>query len=228
MAIVQDAYNLTDDILTKILTGEYRRIGSVIRYATGPNKGQIVKHLKPVRLEVAQQAQGLGAKAIQFAKNNKKALIIVGIGTGIAAAGFGIYYKIKNHEPEVVAKFRASLKTYINGIRKGNLSVDLINDLMTCLENLKKHKDYEKISIQLSTEELDVLVNRIFEYTEKLAKDNSIELSEDELNRQISDGTILNLQRYLNTIANKSRRYLFMLMPPFSDYSAGLSMIIPF
>lgn len=51
MANVQDAYDLTDDILMKILTGEYRRIGSVIRYATGPNKGQIVKHLKPVRME---------------------------------------------------------------------------------------------------------------------------------------------------------------------------------
>lgn len=197
MAIVQDAYNLTDDILMKILTGEYRRIGSVIRYATGPNKGQIVKHLKPVRMEVAQQAQGLGAKVIQFAKINKKALIIVGIGTGIAALGGGIYYKIKNHDPEVVTKFRESLKTYINGIREGNLSVDLINDLMTSLENLKKHKDYEKISIQLSTEELDVLVNRIFEYTEKLAKDNSIELTEDEHNAQISDGAILNLQRSL-------------------------------
>ena len=49
MAIVQDAYNLTDDILMKILTGEYRRIGSVIRYATGPNKGQIEKNLKPIR-----------------------------------------------------------------------------------------------------------------------------------------------------------------------------------
>ena len=68
---------------------------------------------------------------------------------------------------------------------------------MTCLENLKKHKDYEKISIQLSTEELDVLVNRIFEYTEKLARDNSIGLTEDELNDQMSDGTIPNLQRYL-------------------------------
>lgn len=197
MAIVQDAYNLTDDILTKILTGEYRRIGSVIRYATGPNEGRIVKHLKPVHMEVPQQAQGLGANAIQFAKNNKKALIIVGISTGITAAGVSIYHKIKNRDPEVVTKFRASLKTYINGIRKGNLSVDLINDLMTCLENLKKHKDYDKISIQLSTEELDVLVNRIFEYTEKLAKGNSIELTEDDLNAQISDGTILNLQRYL-------------------------------
>jgi hypothetical protein len=104
MAIVQDAYNLTDDILTKILTGEYRRIGSVVRYATGPNKGQIVKLLKPVHMEVVQQAQGLGAKAIQFAKSNKKALIIVGISTVIAATGFGIYHKIKNHEPEVVTK----------------------------------------------------------------------------------------------------------------------------
>lgn len=197
MAIVQDAYDLTDDILMKILTGEYRRIGSVIRYATGPNKGQIVKHLKPVRMEVAQEAQGLGAKVIQFAKNNKKVLIIVGIGTGIAALGGGIYYKIKDHDAEVVMKFRGSLKTYINGIREGNLSEDLINDLMICLENLKKHKDYEKISIQLSTEELDVLVNRIFEYTEKLAKDNSTELTGDELNAQISDGAIINLQRSL-------------------------------
>lgn len=155
-------------------------------------------HLKPVRRNVAQQAQGLGVKAIQFAKNNKKALIILGISTGIAATGYGIYKKIKNHEPEVITKFRVSLKTYINGIRKGNLSVDLINDMMTCLEKLKEHKDYVKISIQLSTEDLDVLVHRIFEYTEKLAKDNSIELTEDELNSQKSDGTILNLQRYLN------------------------------
>lgn len=197
MTIVQEAYDLTDDIRTKILTGEYRRIGSIIRYATGPKKGRIVKHLEPVHMESAQQAQSLVAKGIQFTKNNKKALIIVGISAGIFTAGVGIYHKIKNHDPEVVTKFRESLKNYINGIRKGNLSVDTIEDLMICLENLKKHKDYEKINIQLSTEELDILVNRIFEYTEKLAKDNSIELTEDELNAQISDSTILNLQRYL-------------------------------
>ena len=197
MAIVQDAYDLTDDILMKILTGEYRRIGSIIRYATGPQKGQIVKHLKPVRMESVDRAQGLGAKVIELAKNNKKALIIAGIGAAAVAVGGGIYYTIKNHEPEVVTKFRASLKNYISSIRAGNLSVALINDLMASLEDLKKYKDYEKISIQLSTEELDVLVNRIFEYTEKLAKDNSVELLEDEFIKQISDDTILNLQRSL-------------------------------
>lgn len=148
-------------------------------------------------MEAVQQAQGLGAQVIRFAKNNKKTLMIVGVGTGLVALGGGIYYKINNRDPEVVTKFRESLKAYINGIREGDLSVDLINDLIICLENLKKNKDYEKISIQLSTEELDVLVNRIFEYTEKLAKDNSIELTEDEINPPISDGAILNLQRSL-------------------------------
>jgi len=38
---------------------------------------------------------------------------------------------------------------------------EIIDDLMTSLDELKKRKDYEKISIQLSTEELDVLVNRL-------------------------------------------------------------------
>ena len=50
MAIVQDAYFIPDDIATGLATGIYRRIGSVVRWATGPNKGQIVKHLKPIDL----------------------------------------------------------------------------------------------------------------------------------------------------------------------------------
>ena len=45
MAIVQDAFYIPDDIATGLATGLYRRIGSIVRYAVGPNKGQIVKHL---------------------------------------------------------------------------------------------------------------------------------------------------------------------------------------
>ena len=53
MAIVQDAYFIPDDIATGLATGIYRRIGSVVRWATGPNKGQIVKHLKPIDLPLS-------------------------------------------------------------------------------------------------------------------------------------------------------------------------------
>ena len=197
MAIVQEAFDIPADIMTKLLTGEYRRIGGVVRYAIGPKKGQIVKHLDPVDLKVAEQAKGIGAKALQLAKNNKKGLIIGGAIAGAAAIGGFIYYKVKTHEPAVVTEFRAALRTYIAEIRKGNLELDTINALMSALDELKKHKDYEKFKITLSTEDLDTLVNRIYDYTIRLAENNKVELTEEELIK--TDNSILNLQNYLKT-----------------------------
>ena len=197
MAIVQEAFDIPADIMTKLLTGEYRSIGGVVRYAIGPKKGQIVKYLDPVDLKVAEQAKGIGAKALQLAKNNKKGLIIGGAIAGAAAIGGFIYYKVKTHEPAVVTEFRAALRTYIAEIRKGNLELDTINSLMSALDELKKHKDYEKFKITLSTEDLDTLVNRIYDYTIRLAENNKVELTEEELSK--TDNSILNLQNYLKT-----------------------------
>ena len=79
------------------------------------------------------------------------------------------------------------------------MNVEKIDALMVALEELKKHKNYDKISIQLTTEELEVLVGRIYDYTIKLAKDNNVELTDDELrtSRSKNTGTIINLQNYL-------------------------------
>ena len=195
MAIAQDAFYIPDDIATGLATGLYRRIGSVVRYAVGPNKGQIVKHLQPIDLKAAEQAQGLGAKALQFVQHHKKEVGIAAIGAAVVGVGIWGYNKWKNHEPKVLTEFRAALKTYIDAIRNGNMDIDKINGLMETLEALKKHKDYEKISIQLSAEDLEVLVGRIYDYTIKLAADNAVDLSDDELN--LNNGAIINLQSYL-------------------------------
>lgn len=194
MAIVQEIFDIPEDIMIKLNIKEYRRIGGVVRYACGPKKGQIVKHLEPVNLKEALDVQGIGVKAIQFAKNNKKA-IIVGIGTGIAVTVAGIYNKLKNREPKVVIEFR---KAYIDAIRKGMLEIEIIDNLRYCLDDIKNHKDYEKIRIQFYTEEIGILINIIHQYTEKLAKDNVIELTDEEkLITSNVNTDILNLQDYL-------------------------------
>ena len=195
MAIAQDAYFIPDDIATGLATGIYRRIGSVVRWATGPNKGQIVKHLKPIELPAAEQVQGVGAKALQFVKQHKKGTIIVVASAVAVGAGAWVCNKVKNHEPKVVTEFRASLKSYIDAIRKGEMDIDKINNLMSSLEALKADKNYSKISIQLTSEELDVLVGRIYEYTLKLASDNEIEIAADDLEGE--KDVIKNLQSYL-------------------------------
>ena len=199
MPVVQDAFYIPDDIATGLATGLYRRIGSVVRYAVGPNKGQIVKHLKPIDLKVAEEAQGIGVKALQFVKEHKKGTIITVAAAAIVGTGAFVYSKVKNHEPKVGTEFRTALRVYIDAIREGNMDIDIINNTMDALEELKQHKNYEKISIQLATEDLEVLVGRIYEYTIKLAKDNDDELPEDELRASHAKtvGTIINLQNYL-------------------------------
>ena len=199
MPVVQDAFYIPDDIATGLATGLYRRIGSVVRYAVGPNKGQIVKHLKPIDLKVAEEAQGIGVKALQFVKEHKKGTIITVAAAAVVGTGAFVYSKVKNHEPKVVTEFRTALRVYIDAIREGNMDIDIINNTMDALEELKQHKNYEKISIQLATEDLEVLVGRIYEYTIKFAKDNDVELPEDELRTSHAKtvGTIINLQNYL-------------------------------
>lgn len=195
MAVVQDAFLIPEEIAKGLATGLYRRSGGVVRRAKGAGKGQIVKLLDPIDLEEAKLAKGLGSKAIQIVKHHKKE---VGITIGVAAA-VGVstwaYKKWKKREPKVLKEFHAALTTYIDAIRNGNLDIEIINGLMEKLEALKGHKDYEKISVRLTAEELEVLVGHIHDYTIKLAKDNAVELSEDELN--LNNGAIVNLQSYL-------------------------------
>ena len=194
MAVVTESFDIPMDIMTKLATGEYRRIGGVVRVAIGPNKGRM-KHLEPVKMEQADQIQKVGSKIMQVAKNRKKELIIGALVTGAITVGGVVYHKIKSREPEVVQNYHAALRDYIDDVRSGKLSMESINCLMDSLEELKQNNNYEKIKIELTTEELSVLVNRIYEYTIKLAKDNSVDLADDELSS--SDNILLNLQKYL-------------------------------
>lgn len=150
MAIAQDAYFVPDDIATGLSIGIYRRIGSVVRWATGPNKGQIVKHLKPIDLPETEQVQGVGAKALQFVKQYEKETIIVVLSAVAVCVGTWVCNKVKKHEPKVVTEFRARLKSYIYAIRKGEMDIDKINNIMSSLEALKADKNYLKISLNYS------------------------------------------------------------------------------
>ena len=67
-----------------------------------------------------------------------------------------VYNKVKNHESKVVTEFRTNLKIYIGAIRKGDMDVIKINNLMSSLDALKADKNYSKISVQLTSEELEV------------------------------------------------------------------------
>ncbi|KQU15296.1 hypothetical protein ASG65_27420 [Bacillus sp. Leaf13] len=191
MAIVQEFFNIPDEIMTKISTGENKIFGGEVRN----NKGQIVKILRPVsKLEAT----------LYYGWKYRDTLFTVG---KLGTAGVKSYIKSKKkQEPDVVVKFREALKVYLNAVRKGDLTMEIISDVIERLGELKMHPNFEKINI-VSMEELDVLLNRMFEYTKKLAADNAIELTslEKETPSQ-SENPIINLQRYL-----KAQKRIFEL-----------------
>lgn len=195
MAVVQEAFDIPSDIMTKILTGEYKRLGGVVRVAMGPDKGQIVKHLDPVKINEAKQAESAWENVLTFVKKNKKGIGIAAVAAAAAFGGYKVYKHFSSKESKEVTEFRKALRKYIEAIRNGNMDVENIDELRGTIDKLKTCKDYDKITIQLSTEELDVLVNKIYEYTLKLAKDNDFELEDCEQNN--SENTIINLQNIL-------------------------------
>lgn len=189
--IVQEKFFVPDDMATRLATGVYQITGGVIRYASGPRKGQIVKHLEPVNSKIAVP---------QFVKHYKKGIIITIVGVATIGTGLFIYNQVKNREPKSLTEFRIALRVYVAAIRNGNMDIDKINDLMDCLRTLKAHKDYARISIQLTTEELEVLVGCIYEYTVKLARDNNVELSDENFDivGKNNEDIIINLETYLS------------------------------
>lgn len=124
-------------------------------------------------------------------KQHKNGTIIVAAGSAIVGTSGLVYNKVKNHEPKVVTEFRTNLRIYINEIRKCDVGIEKINNLMNPLDILKADKNYPKISIQLTSEELEILVRRVYEYTLKLAIDNEMEITADDLGKE--KDTIRNL-----------------------------------
>ncbi len=194
MAIIQDCFEVPDDIMTRIFSGELKRHGGVVRYAKGPQKGQIVKHLDPIE-KAESNSESLVEKAIEFVGEHK-----VGVGVAItiaATAGATGYVVWRIRNPKEVRCFRKALKEYIDSLKNGDLNLQVVNSLLESIADLKNRKDYSEYKLALSAGDLVELVSKVHDYTTKLAKRNSVELSSDE--KKLSDDIISGLEQSLST-----------------------------
>lgn len=201
MAIVQEAFDIPYKLDKLIKAGELERYGGILRN----NKGHIVKHLKTVNpLEVDKESNEDGVKVAKVIKDNKYGVFIGVIGA-VAAAGLYKIIKDRKYESkiqknsEVVKNFNKSLQNYLQAVRSASLDINLINDLLASLRNLKANDNYENIKIELLTENFDSMVNLIYEYTKKLSIDNdtTIKNHDDDDEKLGKYGTIINLKNSL-------------------------------
>ena len=199
--IQQIAFEIPLDITVQLIDGEYIRYGGVVRDSTGA----IVRHLKEV--PVPAQNQQYAIANIANALKDPKVITVIGLGA-IAVIGIVAYVKkaksarknVEPETPECVERYNASLCSYLESIRIGNLSVETIDYLISGLDGIKENLNEGRISIEFSAGQLDTLVNLVFNYTRSLQEANSInpdELKAPELSS--ADSSILELRSYLET-----------------------------
>lgn len=192
--IAQEAFYIPAHVAEGILKGKYQRIGGVVRWAVGPQKGQIVKLLHPVKIEEGYAVKSILARGMEAIQANPKAAIGVGVGVAVGS-GVLIYNKFKNREPAALKDFRNSLNPYVEAIRNGDMNLEIIDNMAIALKNLKQNEKYKEYRISLSAGDIETLVNRIHDYTCTLAENNGLEF--DEIDKKQSDDIIVDFEKYI-------------------------------
>lgn len=157
-------------------------------------KHRVRKHL-PTVFDSAKEG---AAKAIDIVRNHKKELIIVGglVIVGGVVVGTVSYFTQK--EKRLAKKqFGKSLQVYLNAAQNGELTVDVLDSLISDLEALSKFYKGEEIPLNISTKNLTALLNSIYDYTQQFAQANNINVYDIRAPRRFKKNTILDMKQYL-------------------------------
>lgn len=198
MAVIQVPLEIPDEIYTRVLTGEYVRVGGVVR----DHGGQLVKLLGDA--SPIDDAQDAAKAAIAKVLRNRTT---VGIGLGVvavAATAGGAAYRAKRKTkasqlelPTAVVNYSDSLATYLEAARQGNLGAEIIDRLIADLEAVKAESDSGTITIESSPEQSETLVGIVAGHTRKLAEANERELRDLPEAAHTQGATIIELRPYL-------------------------------
>lgn len=184
--VVQPLMKIPEKYVAGLATGKYIRKGGVIRN----QKGQIVAFLE----EIADNKNSTYlSKVAKSSKVLKKSWIALGVVLGVSTVATGVYLtynkskeKKQNIDKEeiITEGFNKSLTNYINAIKNGDLSLEILEDFIWNVNFIKENSENKEIKIEISINQLEELLNLIYKYTIELAEINNIDAESVRDNRE--------------------------------------------
>ncbi len=199
MPVQQIAFDIPPHIASKLLTGEYIQWGGIVR----DQAGRIVKHLKPVQIEQAgEQAMNVAKAVKNIARNNKNAVIVVGVAVAAAAiaGGAAVYQHIRKGKQNAVtfSELNEALAGYMSAIDEGTLDVEKLDRAITAIDAVIERIGGEGARVEIEGETFANLARVIRDYTERLHEANSSSFDGKVVEMpRANDGTLENLRDYL-------------------------------
>ncbi len=164
--------------------------------------GHIHKHLKEA--DLAENGENAAARATAILRNPRALVVVLGAAaTGIAVGAFAIVRRRKKatdaRTPECAELCNASLATYLEAVHEGRLDLDIIDRLIADLDAVNTYEaEQGEVTLAISTEHVQKLLDTVQSYTLRLAEDNAIDM--DEIQQRVpaseNDG-VQSLRRHL-------------------------------
>ncbi|WP_329437262.1 hypothetical protein [Dietzia cinnamea] len=203
METIQITYEVPSAIARGLASGELKTLGT----AAVRNRTAIAAHIREIGMEVGGQDEALGKLIAKGLKDPR--VVVGGISIlAVAAVGGGAIRWAANRKraaaelevPEPVRRFNTSLGAYVDSIGKGALDAQLISRLLEDLDSFRDHIARGEIADYATADVSEELVAAIADYTSKLAKANSVEVSAIETrNSEPVGAQVLDLRSYLVT-----------------------------
>ena len=190
MPIVQVNLDVTDDIYKNVLTGAYQIAGLV-----KDNKNIIRKHL-PTVADAAKNSE-----ALKTFKNFKViaigATVVTAVGAGTAYVVHRIKQKKAEEKQEHVIKFQKALQEYLEVAKVGKITAAVVDNLIVALQEAENSKVGDAVMLSIPANQLNELLNSIFEYTKHLAEANAFKTKGLKAPKRGSKNNIFSLHTYL-------------------------------
>ena len=190
MPVVNVNLILDDKTYVGVMTGALELCGMV-----KDQNHRIRKHL-PTVVDSAKEG---AAKAIDIVREHKTAVITVGglLIVGGAVVGTVSYFS-QREKRKAEKQFSKALQKYIDYAKSGELTLEVLDSLISSINTLSKYNKDGQIPLNISAKQLTELFNGIYDFTKRMAEANKFDTHNIKSPNRFSKNKVLDLQQYLN------------------------------
>ena len=107
-------------------------------------------------------------------------------------------FRSQREKRKAEKRFSKALQKYIDTAKSGELSIDVLDDLISSIDDLMKHNPDGQFPINVSARQMSDLFNSIYDFTKRMAEANSFDSRHIKAPSRFSKNKVLDLQQYLN------------------------------
>ena len=191
MPVVPIYLNIDDRTYAGVKAGALELCG----LAKNVDNKRIAKHIPAV----ADAAKDGAAKAIDFIREHKRGTLVIGgiLIVGGATAGT-VGYISHRKQRKLDKQFGEALQNYLEAARNGDLTLDILNALISAIEAVEQANPNKSINLNVSTSQFSELIHCIFDYTLRLAEANNFNAQIINRPKYFKKKTADDLKYYLN------------------------------